>query len=71
MDPLPVPASVDEAWEVFKYERLATLWLESRAFWDKARWYDEGRDDSLEGRFKCVPIGRGELDSNPNLAEFG
>jgi hypothetical protein len=70
MDPLPVPASVDEAWEVFKFERLATLWLESRAFWDKARWYDEGRDDALEGRFKCVPIGRGELDSNPNLADF-
>ena len=67
LDPLPVPASVDEAWEVFMRERLATIWLEYRAFWDRARWYDEGRDELLEGRAKCTPIAQKELDSNPNL----
>ena len=67
LDPLPVPASVDEAWEVFMIERLATIWLEYRAFWDRARWFDEGRDDSLQGRAKCTPIAQKELDSNPNL----
>ena len=67
LDPLPVPASVDEAWEVFKFERTATLWLEHRGFWDRARWFDEGRDDLLQGRAKCFPIAQRELDSNPNL----
>ena len=67
LDPLPVPASVDEAWEVFMFERLATIWLEHRGFWDRARWFDEGRDDSLEGRAKCFPIGQKEVDSNPNI----
>ena len=67
LDPLPVPASVDEAWEVLKFERLATIWLEHRAFWDRARWLDEGRDDSLQGRATCFPIGQKEVDSNPNI----
>ena len=67
LDPLPVPASVDEAWEVFMRERLATIWLEHRGFWDRARFFDEGRDDSLQDRAKCFPIGQKEIDSNPNL----
>ena len=67
LDPLPVPASVDEAWEVFMIERLATIWLEYRAFWDRARWFDEGRDDILQGRAKCHPIAQKEIDSNPNI----
>ena len=67
LDPLPVPASVDEAWEVFKFERLATIWLEHRALWDRARWFDEGRDDLLQGRARCFPISQKEIDSNPNL----
>ena len=67
LDPLTVPASVDEAWEVFMIERLATIWLEYRAFWDRARWFDEGRDDILQGRAKCHPIAQKEIDSNPNI----
>jgi hypothetical protein len=70
MAPLPQPASEEAAWELLKFERGATLWLEHRAFWDAARWYAEGRDTRLEGRAKCYPIGRREIDSNPNLAEF-
>lgn len=70
LDPLPVPASEAEAWEVFKFERVATVWLEHRGFWDRARWYEEGRDNLLEGRAKCFPIGQKEIDSNPNLTDF-
>ena len=67
LDPLPVPASVDEAWETFKFERLATIWLEHRGFWDRARWFDEGRDVLLQDRARCFPIGQKEIDSNPNV----
>lgn len=70
MDPLPQPASEAEAWEVFKFERVATVWLEHRGFWDRARWYAEGRDNLLEGRAQCFPIGRREIDSNSNLTDF-
>jgi hypothetical protein len=70
MAPLAQPASEAAAWDLLKFERGATLWLEHRAFWDAARWYAEGRDTRLEGRAKCYPIGRREIDSNPNLVEF-
>jgi len=70
MDALAEPANETEAWELLKVERGATVWLEHRAFWDRARWYAEGRDDLLEGRAKCYPIARKEIDSNPNLTEF-
>ncbi|MQA90167.1 MAG: hypothetical protein GEU90_08025 [Gemmatimonas sp.] len=70
MDPVAQPTSEAEAWELFKFERGATVWLEHRGFWDRARWYEEGRDTLLEGRAKCYPIGRREIDSNPNLSEF-
>ena len=67
LDPIPVPASEDEAWDALMFERLATIWLEHRAFWDRARWFEEGRDDSLQDRAQCFPIGQKEIDSNPNL----
>ena len=67
LDPIPVPTSEDEAWDALMFERLATIWLEHRAFWDRARWFEEGRDDSLQDRAQCFPIGQKEIDSNPNL----
>lgn len=67
MDPIAQPATTAEAWEVMKFERRATLWLEHRGFWDLARWNAEGKDTLLEGRAKCFPIGQKEIDSNPNL----
>ena len=70
MAPLAQPANEAAAWELLKYERLATVWLEQRALNDRARWYAEGRDAGLQGRFKCFPIGQKEIQSNPNLAEL-
>jgi len=67
MEPLPVPGSESEAWELLKFERRATLWLEKRGLWDMSRWYDDGRDTSLEGKSRCVPIGLTERQSNPNI----
>lgn len=67
MDPITQPATTADAWEVFKFERRATLWLEHRGFWDLARWHAEGKDSLLAGRAQCFPIGQKEIDSNPNL----
>jgi hypothetical protein len=70
MSPLTQPGSEAEAWTLLKFERTATVWLEHRGFWDRARWYAEGKDGWLEGKAKCYPIGRKEINSNPNLVEF-
>ena len=64
--------SVDsgQAWELLKYERGAELWLEGRRFWDRRRWFAEGRDDYIAGHVsKCFPIAQSELDTNPNLTD--
>ncbi|MQA88737.1 MAG: RagB/SusD family nutrient uptake outer membrane protein [Gemmatimonas sp.] len=67
MDPASA-GSVDEAWELLKYERGSELWLEARRFWDRRRWFEDGRDDYIAGHAdQCFPIGQGEVDSNPNL----
>lgn len=63
-------ATLDEAWAAFKRERGIELWLEGRRLWDLRRWLDEGTPGAAEdmtGRDTCFPIGRTELDSNPNL----
>jgi len=62
--------SDDEAWELLKRERGATLWLEGRRFWDLRRWSNESgpaRDGFLDGRDSCVPVSASERASNPNL----
>ncbi len=62
--------NLDEAWEVLQEERGIELWLEGRRFWDLRRWNEESgpaHHNFLDDRDNCVPIGRGELDSNPNL----
>lgn len=69
MDPIPQPANEDEAWEVLDFERGAVVWLEVRRFWDLRRWYEEGRNQFLANRDKCIPISRNEMNSNPNLHE--
>ncbi|MEX0744324.1 MAG: RagB/SusD family nutrient uptake outer membrane protein [Phycisphaeraceae bacterium] len=65
----PVDAgTIDEAWDLLIYERGAELWLEGRRFWDRRRWFAEGRDDYIAGHAnQCFPIGQGEVDANPNL----
>jgi hypothetical protein len=70
MAPLTAPTTESEAWNLFKFERVATVWLEHRGFWDRARWYAEGRDNMLDGRAKCYPISSSEINSNSNLVEF-
>ena len=70
MDPLPVPASLAEAWVVMRFERGATTWLEARRLWDLARWKAEGgsvADPFAASRETCFPIGDDEARSNPNL----
>jgi hypothetical protein len=70
MDPLEVAGSSAAAWEDLRFERGATLWLESRRLEDERRWFAESGDahsDFLEGRAKCVPISEAEKLSNPNF----
>lgn len=62
--------TLEEAWSVLHNERGADMWLEGRRFWDLRRWNQEDGPSYhpyLEGRDNCVPIGREELDMNPNL----
>ena len=73
MDPLAVPATLDEAWDILQFERGATLWLEGRRFWDVRRWFEAGPDSPmyysfLEGRDTCLPISEEERRSNSNLS---
>lgn len=66
MDPLEV-GSEATAWEDLQYERRATNWLELRAMWDLRRFFDEGRNDFLADRDKCVPINEEERRANDNI----
>lgn len=71
MDPITdIPVTAAEAWELLRYERGATLWLEGRRLWDLRRWDAEGgviADPFSEGRDLCFPISREEQRVNPNL----
>ncbi len=68
MPPLGDVSSETEAWTLLRYERGAELWLEARRFWDRRRWFAEGRDDYLaDHNDKCFPVGQSEIDSNRNL----
>ena len=70
MTPVTVPATEAAAWTLLKVERGATTWLEARRFWDLSRWNEQGVDTSLQNRARCMPIGKTEADTNPNLEEF-
>ncbi len=71
MDPITdVPTTEAEAWELLRFERGATLWLEGRRLWDLRRWAAEGgvvADPFSEGRDLCFPISDEEQRVNPNL----
>lgn len=72
MDALAAPTSIEAAWDVLQSERLATLWLEGRHFWDVRRFFEAGPSSPmynpfLEGRDTCFPISENERRSNPNL----
>ena len=70
MAPLPVAATLAQAWADLRYERGATVWLESRRLWDQRRWFAAAgpeHSDFLATRDKCIPISRDEKNSNPNI----
>ncbi len=72
MEPLTAPGTLEVAWEVLRFERLATLWLEGRHLWDVRRFFEAGPgspmyDPFLEGRDTCLPISEEERKANPNL----
>lgn len=41
------PASLEEAWTLFKRERGAELWLEARRMWDLSRWKADNTPGAL------------------------
>lgn len=68
--PLDIPVTTADAWELLRFERGATLWLEGRRLWDLRRWASEGgvvADPFSEGRDLCFPISDEESRVNPNL----
>ena len=72
MAPLAVPATVDEAWPVFRVERGAVLWLEARRFFDLRRWQAESgpaHHSFLDNRDKCFPTSTEERRANPNIPD--
>ncbi|HET9985372.1 MAG TPA: RagB/SusD family nutrient uptake outer membrane protein [Longimicrobiales bacterium] len=76
---LAAPANADEAWITLERERGATTWLQARRLWDLSRWMEAKRPmdprlvhflvptDGSGARALCVPIGRDEANSNPNI----
>jgi hypothetical protein len=56
-------SNIDEAWTILRSERETILWMESRRLWDLRRF----DDPFLEGRDRCMPIGKSEIDTNDNL----
>jgi hypothetical protein len=67
---LTPPATIDAAWQIFKKEYGAVVWLEGRRLWQLRRWSaaaGPSHSAFLDGRDKCIPIGLTELQSNPNL----
>jgi hypothetical protein len=70
MNPLPVATTATQAWIDLRYERGATVWLETRRLWDQRRWFAEtgpAHSDFLLNRDKCIPISKDEKASNPNI----
>jgi starch-binding outer membrane protein, SusD/RagB family len=66
-----VPADLTTAWALLRHERGAVTWLEGRRLWDLGRWNaatGPEHDSTMDGRATCLPIGRTELNTNPNLS---
>ena len=72
------PATITEAWTLFKRERGIELWLEGRRIADLRRWAatstpgaldpkeTPGTASYLEGQSVCFPVSRQEIDTNLN-----
>jgi len=73
--------TADSAWTYLKLETLIETYLEGRALGLRRRWDGAGKDpatpgglpallrmDDRKGKDTCFPIGRTELNTNPNLA---
>lgn len=70
MDPLTQAADMTAAWADLRFERGATLWLESRRLEDLRRWFAEtgpAHDNFLSGRATCIPISEAEKLANHNF----
>ena len=70
MSASPVPGNATQAWPVFQFERAATLWNETRRFWDLRRFQNAPPPQTitfLNGRDSCFPISQEEKDANPNI----
>jgi len=70
MDLIDPPGSTAEAWEVMRFERYATMWLEGRRLNDLHRFEADGgviADPFSQGRDTCFPISDEESRVNPNL----
>lgn len=70
MDHLTPAADLAGAYADLRFERGATLWLETRRLEDLRRWYAEtgaAHDDTLNGRAVCLPIPEAEKLANSNF----
>jgi hypothetical protein len=78
--PRNVAVTSDSAWTYLKLETLIETYLEGRALGLRRRWDGKGTDpqtpgalpallrmDDRKGKDSCFPIGRTELNTNPNL----
>jgi len=75
------PASLAEAWTLFKRERGIELWLEGRRLGDLYRWDANNTPGTLDlretagaaesyldaGQSLCYPIPKAEREANPNI----
>ncbi|HEV8303431.1 MAG TPA: RagB/SusD family nutrient uptake outer membrane protein [Gemmatimonadales bacterium] len=71
-------STVPEAWDALKRERSIELWLEARTMGDLRRWIADGTypsmftigpENDVANRIRlCLPITRGERQTNPNLS---
>jgi hypothetical protein len=63
-------SNATEAWTALKRERGIDMWLEGRRLGDLGRWIASntpGQAEDMSGRSMCFPVGKNELDTNPNL----
>ena len=68
---LVAPTDITAAWQTLEKEYGAVVWLEARRLWQLRRWNaasGPSHSSFLDGRAKCIPVSREEMQSNPNAA---